>query len=59
MADLLADPMSEGSFAMFDAYGKSKLAQLCSSFVMHRRERKEASLYTSICIYNIYIYRYI
>ena len=43
MAQLLADPMSERSFNMFHAYSRSKLAQVCTSFVMHSRELYDAS----------------
>jgi NAD(P)-dependent dehydrogenase (short-subunit alcohol dehydrogenase family) len=42
MDSLLIDPMCRRYFSMFPAYSKSKLAQVCSSFVVHRREQQDA-----------------
>lgn len=41
-SELFADPMSERAFSMLAAYSKSKLAQLCASFALHRSERRRA-----------------
>jgi NAD(P)-dependent dehydrogenase (short-subunit alcohol dehydrogenase family) len=42
MDSLISDPMSRRSFSMFDAYSRAKLAQICTSFVVHRREQTDA-----------------
>lgn len=42
MDSLISDPMSHRSFSMFEAYSKAKLAQVCTSFVVHRREQRDA-----------------
>lgn len=42
-AELLADPMSEQRYAMFDAYARSKLAQIALTNELQRREASAGS----------------